>query len=312
MYTYDGRSVIIIISTTEKSKMATSGMLVGRTATAAASRLSRSARTPLPRPEVSRGPAAASASSFHSLAASSAPRPDFGGPITSVDFGQDRRVAGICSTRRITSTTVSSSSCTDLASRMSLLGLPSSASSSLGSAFGNVNNTCTHSRLQLTRGFARKSTATTLTQAEMIARQEILEADVDDGEDGGPVVPRDRSNPIHTYSEDFGKMSNEELANSDTIPGWDLIHSPPRKLPRGALVGKVVSDKMQKTVSVAVDRYRMIPKLRIRRKYTRKFMAHDEEELCQMGDLVMIVPCQRLSKHKHFMVREIIRAKGVL
>lgn len=188
---------------------------------------------------------------------------------------------------------------------MSLLGLSSSfASSSLGGSFGT-----THGIQQQTRGFARKSTATTLTQAEMIARQEILEAD---GEDGGPVVPRDRSNPIHTYSEDFGKMSNEELANSDTIPGWDLIHSPPRKLPRGALVGKVVSDKMQKTVSVAVDRYRMIPKLRIRRKYTRKFMAHDEEELCQMGDLVMIVPCQRLSKHKHFMVSEIIRNKGVL
>ena len=198
---------------------------------------------------------------------------------------------------------------------MSLLGLSSSssASSSLGGAFGTT--TCTLGRQQQqtqTRGFARKSTATTLTQAEMIARQEILEADVDDGEDGGPVVPRDRSNPIHTYSEDFGQMSNEELANSDTIPGWDLIHSPPRKLPRGALVGKVVSDKMQKTVSVAVDRYRMIPKLRIRRKYTRKFMAHDEEELCQMGDLVMIVPCQRLSKHKHFMVSEIIRNKGVL
>jgi len=192
---------------------------------------------------------------------------------------------------------------------MSLLHLapPSSLVVALG-ASGHANTN------QTTRGFARKSAATTLTQAEMIARQEALEADVDDedGNDGGPVVPRDRSNPIHTYAEEFGQMSNEELANSDTIPGWDLIHSPPRKLPRGALVGKVVSDKMQKTVSVAVDRYRMIPKLRIRRKYTRKFMAHDEEELCQMGDLVMIVPCQRLSKHKHFMVGEIIRAKGVL
>jgi len=167
-----------------------------------------------------------------------------------------------------------------------------------------------------TRGFARKSAGTTLTQAEMVARQEALEADVeaDGDDDGGPVVvvPRDRSNPIHTYAEDFGPMSNEALADSDTIPGWDLIHSPPRKLPRGALVGRVVSDKMQKTVSVEVDRYRMIPKLRIRRRYTRKFMAHDEEELCQMGDLVMIVPCQRLSRRKHFMVREILRAKGVL
>ena len=174
---------------------------------------------------------------------------------------------------------------------------------------------------QQRRGFAQKSSQDELTQAEIVAIEEAIEADADadvdvgdEEDDGGPVsmAPRDRSNPIHSYTEDITQMDNDELANPDTIPGWDLIHSPPRKFPRGALVGKVVSDKMQKTVSVAVDRYRMIPKLRIRRRYTRKFMAHDEDELCQMGDLVMIVPCQRLSRHKHFMVREIIRAKGVL
>lgn len=107
-------------------------------------------------------------------------------------------------------------------------------------------------------------------------------------------------------------MSNEELQDNSTIPGWDLIHSPPRKFPRGALIGTVVSTKMQKTVNVSVDRYKIVPKIRKRIKYTKKFMAHDEEEVANMGDVVMITPCHRLSKHKHFMLREIIRPKGQL
>ena len=113
-------------------------------------------------------------------------------------------------------------------------------------------------------------------------------------------------------SEDFSQMSNEDLADNSTIPGWDLVTSPPRKYPRGALVGTVVSDKMQKTVNVAVNRYRLVPKIRKRMKFTRKFMAHDEEEVANLGDLVMITPCQRISKRKHFMLREIIRPKGQL
>lgn len=112
--------------------------------------------------------------------------------------------------------------------------------------------------------------------------------------------------------DDLPNMTNDDLADTSTIPGWDLIHSPPRKFPRGALVGTVVSDKMQKTVNVAVDRYRIVPKIRKRVRYTRKFMAHDELEVANTGDLVMITPCHRLSKHKHFMVREIIRPKGQL
>lgn len=107
-------------------------------------------------------------------------------------------------------------------------------------------------------------------------------------------------------------MSNEELQDTSTIPGWKLIHSPPRKFPRGALVGTVVSDKMDKTVNVAVVRHRIVPKIRKRIRYTRKFMAHDEKEVANMGDTVMITPCHRISKNKHFMLREIIRPKGQL
>ena len=108
------------------------------------------------------------------------------------------------------------------------------------------------------------------------------------------------------------EMSNEELADTSTIHGWDLIHSPPKKLPRGALIGTVISDKMNKTINVAVVRYRVVPKVRKRIRYTRKFMAHDENEVANMGDVVMITPSHRISKHKHFMLREIIRPKGQL
>ena len=97
-------------------------------------------------------------------------------------------------------------------------------------------------------------------------------------------------------------------------PGWELIHCPPTKgkYPRGSLVGKVVSDKMQKTVNVAVDRFRIVPKYRKRMKYTRKFMAHDEEEECNLGDVVLITPSKRISKRKHFCVAQIIRKKPQL
>ena len=106
------------------------------------------------------------------------------------------------------------------------------------------------------------------------------------------------------------EMSNEELQDTSTIPGWDLIHSPPRKFPRGALLGTVVSDKMDKTVNVAVVRFRVVPKIRKRIRYTRKFMAHDEKEVANMGDTVLITPSHRISKNKHFVLREIIRPKG--
>ena len=96
--------------------------------------------------------------------------------------------------------------------------------------------------------------------------------------------------------------------------GFELIaHSPPRgKLPRGALVGCVVSTKMQKTVNVAVDRFKIATKYRKRLKYTRKFMAHDEIEECNEGDIVMITPCRKMSKNKHFEVAQIMRKKGTL
>jgi len=80
--------------------------------------------------------------------------------------------------------------------------------------------------------------------------------------------------------------------------------------PRTQKVGRVVSDKMQKTVVVSVDsvrRHRLYHK-RITR--TSKFMAHDEFEQAKPGDLVRIEETRPLSKRKRWIVREIIE-RGV-
>ena len=98
-------------------------------------------------------------------------------------------------------------------------------------------------------------------------------------------------------------------------PGYELLHTPPSKglIPKGAKVGKVVSTKMIKTVNVAIERYKLIiPKYRKYLLRTKKIMAHDEEEVCNEGDIVMIVPCEKLSLRKSYRVHEIVRARGVL
>ena len=57
---------------------------------------------------------------------------------------------------------------------------------------------------------------------------------------------------------------------------------------------------MQKSIVVAVSRFKMNLKYNKRQKYTRKFMAHDPEEVCEMGDRVRITMCRPLSKKKKF------------
>lgn len=70
--------------------------------------------------------------------------------------------------------------------------------------------------------------------------------------------------------------------------------------------GKVVSDKMEKTIVVAVeDRVRHPLYNRTIRK-TKKFKAHDEENSCRIGDTVRIMETRPLSKDKRWRVIEIL------
>ena len=71
-------------------------------------------------------------------------------------------------------------------------------------------------------------------------------------------------------------------------------------------VGRVVSDKMDKTVVVAVDYVRRHPLYHKRITRTSKFQAHDENNECKQGDIVRIEETRPMSKHKRWIVREIL------
>ncbi len=73
-------------------------------------------------------------------------------------------------------------------------------------------------------------------------------------------------------------------------------------MPKKELVGKVVSNKMQKTVVVAVENHVRHSKYEKQTVRTSKFKAHDEENKCQIGDRVRIQECPPLSRDKHFKV----------
>ena len=77
--------------------------------------------------------------------------------------------------------------------------------------------------------------------------------------------------------------------------------------PRPTKVGRVVSNKMQKTVVVAVElvtRHRLYGRT-LRR--TRHFKAHDETNRCEIGDTVVIAESRPISKDKHWVVQDILR-----
>jgi small subunit ribosomal protein S17 len=77
-------------------------------------------------------------------------------------------------------------------------------------------------------------------------------------------------------------------------------------------IGVVVSDKMDKTVTVLVSRRIKHP---VYGKYinrSRKFLAHDEANTCRMGDTISIVETRPMSRKKRWRVKEIIdHAPGV-
>lgn len=72
-------------------------------------------------------------------------------------------------------------------------------------------------------------------------------------------------------------------------------------------VGRVVSDKMAKTVVVAVDYLKPHPLYRKIIRKTSKFHAHDEENTCKVGDVVRIEETRPISRMKRWRVIEIVQ-----
>ena len=71
--------------------------------------------------------------------------------------------------------------------------------------------------------------------------------------------------------------------------------------------GVVISDKMDKTITVAVDRIVAHPLYKKVVRRTKKFHAHDEENTCKVGDLVRIQETRPLSKTKCWKLIEIVK-----
>ena len=78
------------------------------------------------------------------------------------------------------------------------------------------------------------------------------------------------------------------------------------------IVGTVVSDKTDKTITVLVETYKKDPLYGKRVKYSKKYAAHDENNEAKVGDKVRIVETRPLSRTKHFRLVEIIEKAIIL
>ncbi len=75
---------------------------------------------------------------------------------------------------------------------------------------------------------------------------------------------------------------------------------------RKVRIGKVVSNKGDKSIVVAIETMVNHPLYKKRVKKTTKFMAHDEQNLCDVGDIVKIMETRPLSKSKRHRLVEIV------
>jgi small subunit ribosomal protein S17 len=81
---------------------------------------------------------------------------------------------------------------------------------------------------------------------------------------------------------------------------------------RKVQVGKVVSDKMEKTIVVAVETYKKHNLYHKRIKYTKKFKAHDEKNEAKIGDVVKIMETRPMSKDKSWRLVEIVEVAVII
>ena len=75
-------------------------------------------------------------------------------------------------------------------------------------------------------------------------------------------------------------------------------------MPKRIMQGVVVSDKMDKTVVVNVERRKQHPLYKKFIRLSKKYVAHDEGNSCKAGDLVQIEECRPISKRKSWVVIE--------
>ena len=78
------------------------------------------------------------------------------------------------------------------------------------------------------------------------------------------------------------------------------------------LIGVVVSDKADKTITVLVETYKKHPLYGKRVKYSKKYAAHDENNIAHVGDKVRLAQTRPLSKTKRYSLVEVIEKAVIL
>lgn len=81
---------------------------------------------------------------------------------------------------------------------------------------------------------------------------------------------------------------------------------------RKVYVGKVVSDKMDKTITVLVETYKKHPLYGKRVKYSKKFKAHDENNVAKLNDIVKTMETRPLSATKNFRLVEVVEEAVII
>jgi small subunit ribosomal protein S17 len=129
-----------------------------------------------------------------------------------------------------------------------------------------------------------------------------------------PAAPAPKSEARGTEARDSEAGRTEEARESApspaeaAAPAAAAAAAAQGQPPKGArtLTGRVVSDKMHKTIAVEIERLVRHPAYGKFVRRTTRLLAHDENGTCKAGDLVVITPCRPMSRHKSWRLLEVV------
>jgi small subunit ribosomal protein S17 len=124
----------------------------------------------------------------------------------------------------------------------------------------------------------------------------------------GETIPETSAETVNTFEEVEALPEQVIPIIPETVQTAEI--QPERGSNKRILTGKVTSNKPDKTIVVNIVRQVAHPLYKKYFKRSKKIMAHDENNVCGMGDLVKIRECRPLSKYKRFELLEVVeRAK---
>lgn len=92
-----------------------------------------------------------------------------------------------------------------------------------------------------------------------------------------------------------------EICNIESLKWYSPKIALSRNNPRKKIIGCVVSDKMDKTVVIKVNRLYEDPKYKKTVRRSKKYKVHDANNICRIGDVIIAFETRKLSKTKHFL-----------